>query len=183
MSIIPLINSEFYQENSLNIELKTEEKSIKPIINNKNYKENQEPITIEINKKPIENNPIINKDYYTSLSTDPIIIEMVEKGEQGPVGPIGLTGNGIDRIEKTSTSGIIDIYTIFFTNGETFEYQITNGVVYYYDGDYLVTPMPYSSQILPTANLVMSDNVNIQEIPYYEVSNSSGGKTVTIGDI
>ena len=103
-------------------------------------------------------------------------------GPKGERGEDGISGNGILRIEKTKTEGITDYYTIYFTNGETFEYQITNGVVYYYDGEYEITPMPYTSQILPTANLVMRNNINVQEIPYFEVSNLSGGITATIGD-
>ena len=101
----------------------------------------------------------------------------------GPLGPPGKQGNGIERIEKTSTSGLIDTYTIFFTDGRKFNYQITNGKVYYYNGPYEVTPMVNTTQILPTANLAMRDDINIKEIPYYEVSNSSGGKTATIGDL
>ena len=105
------------------------------------------------------------------------------EGRPGRPGPPGPAGNGIVKIEKTSTSGVVDTYTIFFTNGTTFSYEITNGVIYYYEGPYDVIPMPYTAQILPTANLAMSDNVNVQEIPYYEVSNPSGGMTATIGDI
>lgn len=112
-----------------------------------------------------------------------LILQSNGIGPMGPKGERGDSGNGILRIEKTRTEGVTDYYTIYFTNGETFEYQIVNGVVYYYDGEYDVTPMPYTSQILPTANLVMRNNVNIQEIPYYEVSNLSGGVTATIGDI
>ena len=100
----------------------------------------------------------------------------------GPLGPPGKEGNGIDRIEKTSTSCLIDTYTIFFTDGREFNYQITNGEVHYYDGPYEVPPMVNTTQILPTANLYLSENVNVNQIPYYEVSNPSGGKTATIGD-
>ena len=110
---------------------------------------------------------------------DNLILEMSGQGPQGPKGP---TGNGIDRIEKTSTSGIVDTYTIYFTNGNTFNYEIVNGVIYYYDGPYEVTPMANTSQILPTNNLVMQEDVTIHEIPYQEVSNLSGGLTATIGD-
>ena len=116
----------------------------------------------------------------------PIIEEkelILEMNGIGPMGPPGLQGNGIAKIEKTSTSGIIDTYTIYFTNGKTFNYEITNGVVYYYDGPYEVSPMPYTAQILPTSNLAMREDVNVKEIPYYETSNSSGGYTATIGDI
>lgn len=108
---------------------------------------------------------------------------ILEMNGVGPMGPPGKQGNGILRIEKTGTSNLIDTYTIFFTNGEHFEYQIINGTVYYYEGPYEAIPMPHTEQILPTANLAMSTNVNIKEIPYYEVSNESGGRTATIGMI
>lgn len=39
----------------------------------------------------------------------------------------GETGNGIDRIEKTSSVGLIDTYTIYFTDGNTTTFTITNG--------------------------------------------------------
>ena len=107
---------------------------------------------------------------------------IIEVNNIGPLGPPGKEGNGIDRIEKTSTSGLVDTYTIFFTDGRKFEYQITNGEVHYYDGPYEVIPMVNTTQILPTANLFLSENVNVDQIPYYEVSNPSGGKTATIGD-
>ena len=50
-----------------------------------------------------------------------------EQGIQGIQGPIGLTGNGISTITKTSTSGLVDTYTILYTNGDTTTYDITNG--------------------------------------------------------
>lgn len=37
-------------------------------------------------------------------------------------------GVGIDSISKKSTQGNVDTYTITFTNGKTFEYNVTNGV-------------------------------------------------------
>ena len=39
----------------------------------------------------------------------------------------GDTGNGISKIEKTSTEGLVDTYTITFTNGTTTTFTITNG--------------------------------------------------------
>ena len=45
------------------------------------------------------------------------------KGEQGPKGD---TGNGIASIEKTDTVGLVDTYTITFTNGSTFNFTVTN---------------------------------------------------------
>lgn len=48
----------------------------------------------------------------------------IQDGEQGPT---GLTGNGIASIEKTSTVGLIDTYTITFTNGNTTTFNVKNG--------------------------------------------------------
>lgn len=49
----------------------------------------------------------------------------------------------------------------------------------FYEGGYNITPT-VNPQILYTENKVMENNLNIQSIPYYEVSNDSG-KTVYIG--
>ena len=37
------------------------------------------------------------------------------------------TTNGISSIEKTSTSGLVDTYTITYTNGNTSTFEVTNG--------------------------------------------------------
>ena len=50
-----------------------------------------------------------------------------------------------------------------------------------YEGEYDVIPK-VSEQTLPTANKLLSNDVTIKEIPYFEVSNSSGGNTVFIGN-
>ena len=39
----------------------------------------------------------------------------------------GDTGKGISSIEKSSTEGLVDTYTITFSNGETTTYSVTNG--------------------------------------------------------
>lgn len=49
------------------------------------------------------------------------------KGEKGDPGNPGATGNGIASIVKTNTSGLIDTYTITFTDGTTTSFQVTNG--------------------------------------------------------
>ena len=40
---------------------------------------------------------------------------------------IGANGVGITSIEKTSTSGLVDTYTITYTDGTTSTYTVTNG--------------------------------------------------------
>ena len=39
----------------------------------------------------------------------------------------GPQGRGISRIDKTATSGRVDIYTIYYDDGSTSQYSITNG--------------------------------------------------------
>ena len=45
----------------------------------------------------------------------------------GDDGPKGDTGNGIASISKTSTAGLVDTYTILFTDGTTTTFNVTNG--------------------------------------------------------
>ena len=46
---------------------------------------------------------------------------------QGVDGKDGVDGNGITSIEKTKTEGLVDTYTIYFTNGTTTTFTVTNG--------------------------------------------------------
>lgn len=49
-----------------------------------------------------------------------------------------------------------------------------------YTGDYEVTPQTVA-QVLPTGGKLMTDDVDIRAIPYWETSNQSGGITAIIG--
>lgn len=49
-----------------------------------------------------------------------------------------------------------------------------------YDGPYVVTPA-IDSQVLPTAQKRMTDNMTIKAIPYFQTSNPQMGETVYIG--
>lgn len=57
----------------------------------------------------------------TGTNTDPIFHLYIPRAPQGE------TGNGIDRIAKTGTSGLVDTYTIYYTDGTTTTYTVTNG--------------------------------------------------------
>ena len=48
-------------------------------------------------------------------------------GAQGPQGETGATGNGVSSISKKSTSGLVDTYTVAYTNGTTTTFTVTNG--------------------------------------------------------
>lgn len=49
------------------------------------------------------------------------------EGPQGVQGPKGATGNGISSIVKTSTTGLVDTYTITYTSGTVSTFTVTNG--------------------------------------------------------
>jgi hypothetical protein len=51
-----------------------------------------------------------------------------------------------------------------------------------YTGSYRVTPMASTAQTLWTDDLLMTDDVTVEEIPYSAVDNESGGQTATIGE-
>ena len=49
------------------------------------------------------------------------------RGAKGDTGATGEAGNGISNIRKTSTSGLVDTYTITYTDGTTTTFTVTNG--------------------------------------------------------
>lgn len=50
-----------------------------------------------------------------------------------------------------------------------------------YEGEYTVTPSTEEEITLATAQKVLLADVKVNKIPYAEVTNIKGGKTVTIG--
>lgn len=51
-----------------------------------------------------------------------------------------------------------------------------------YEGEYDITPSTYNDRVLATQNLVMTKDVTVRKIPQFEVSNTSNGKTLIIGE-
>ena len=51
-----------------------------------------------------------------------------------------------------------------------------------YEGEYDVTPSTYNDKVLATRNLVMTKDVTVRKIPQFEISNTSNGKTLIIGE-
>ena len=107
------------------------------------------------------------------------------QGEQGPQGPQGETGNGIESIELTNSSGNVDTYTITFTNGTTTSFTVTNGQ----DGQQGIQGIqgnPGKDGTTPTIEIIdgywyiNGENTNIKTT----VSNNkwSGKSVVFVGD-
>ena len=66
------------------------------------------------------NNEIIIKAKLDNVQV--VKANMIQRGLQGE------TGNGIEKIEKTGTSYNVDTYTIYYTDGTTSTFDVTNGV-------------------------------------------------------
>ena len=112
-------------------------------------------------------------------------------GPQGPTGPTGATGNGISSVTKTGTSGLVDTYTITFTDGSTTTFEVTNGE----DGtvtpeqmaaaiaaalvDYAKTDGYYIDMSVGNAEQLISDIYETDSVPY--TFRTSGG-SMDIGD-
>ena len=51
-----------------------------------------------------------------------------------------------------------------------------------YDGEYQLTPSAKSEQTLETAQKFLTKDVTVIRIPYYDVGNAAGGRTVYIAN-
>lgn len=49
-----------------------------------------------------------------------------------------------------------------------------------YQGDYHITPKAFDPQTLPTAHKILSSDIVVDPVPYFETSNASDGITVYI---
>ena len=67
-----------------------------------------------------------NGDWYID-GVDTNVKATGAQGEQGEQGATGATGNGVASIAKTSTEGLVDTYTITYTDGTTSTFTVTNG--------------------------------------------------------
>lgn len=51
-----------------------------------------------------------------------------------------------------------------------------------YEGEYNVIPKAYEEQVLQTKEKTLLENVTVQKVPFYEISNAGGGTTVYIAE-
>lgn len=65
--------------------------------------------------------------FRVTLSNGQVIVSEDVELPPGATGSKGDTGNGISAITKTGTSGLVDTYTITYTNGATTTFTVTNG--------------------------------------------------------
>ena len=102
------------------------------------------------------------------------------KGDTGNTGSTGATGNGIASIEKTGTAGLVDTYTITFTNGQTTTFTVTNGQ----DGQTGATGNGIASvEKTSTAGLVDTYTITFTngQTTTFDVTNGANGTNGTNG--
>ena len=51
-----------------------------------------------------------------------------------------------------------------------------------YDGPYEAVPKAYDAQVLKTKDRTMVDDVTVEKVPFYEVSNEAGGMTCYVAE-
>ena len=86
----------------------------------------------------------------------------------GSQGIKGETGVGVSKVEKTSTSGLVDTYTITLTNGDTSTFTVTNGK----KGD---TGEKGESGVASITNIGISDSSDGYTLNRLRVDYSTGG--------
>ena len=101
------------------------------------------------------------------------------QGIQGPQGEPGTAGSSVTvvSVSKTKTEGLVDTYTIQFSDGTKTEFTVTNGS----DGEtvYITSVEKESSDGLEDSyKIVFSDN----SVKYFSVTNGSDGLTPYISE-
>lgn len=121
---------------------------------------------MEINQiKSVTATPITGGTRITITLTngDPTTFDVMngekgDKGDKGDQGPRGATGNGIASIAKISTEDLEDTYRITYTDGNHFDFVVTNGSFGGYIAekrttfDYAVSAQTTSQQITQFLN-------------------------------
>lgn len=85
-----------------------------------------------------------------------------------PEGKVNLRNDFNGNVDLSAPSGKVDL-----SQGST--------KIPVYSGEYEVIPKVEEDIILETSGYAMAEDVVVKEIPYYEVKNSAGGITFTIG--
>lgn len=86
--------------------------------------------------------------------------------------------NKADKIDLTDAAD-----ATINLSGSTGKVDLTNGSskIPIYSGEYEVIPKVEEEQTLETSGYAMAQDVLVKEIPFYEVKNTAGGLTATIG--
>ena len=123
----------------------------------------------EYARKIEENTGKPAEDLSEELTQQARLVEQIKLALHGKVDPVG-----ISSIEKTDTDGLVDIYTIKFTDGSTTTFTVTNGEVgksaykYAQEAGYLGTETEFAEKLAGTdmvGTWVLNDDPNLSTIP------------------
>ena len=106
------------------------------------------------------------------------------QGEKGEDGAQGVNGVGIVKIEKTSNDGFYDIYTIFLSDGSSYNFNVpnpANDVQFTLNRDYYYLNTSMELNVSVVATYAVGDPVAVKN---YEISgfdiNTAGAQNVTV---
>ena len=88
--------------------------------------------------------------------------------------PIETITGTIENVENTISGQLSIINTISGKISNLKTYPVYNGAIE-------ITPIANLDILLETEDKIVTDNIIVHEIPYYQTSNLSGGYTVIIG--
>ena len=125
------------------------------------------------------------------------VYAILKKQIQSGGGTPGPAGVGIQKIEKTGTEGLVDTYTITYTNGQTTTYTVTNGAdgesgiaprQQMQDTDVNVTLQPNILYVFPemaslTVTLAEPDNSNVANEYHFFFISGATATTLTLNDV
>lgn len=84
-------------------------------------------------------------------------------------------------VKTTSSINIINVIKISSTLHVESNVKVNGVGTNVYEGEYEVTPST-NEQLLMTKNKVLSKDVKVKAVGYYEVGNVANGKTIYIGE-
>lgn len=122
-------------------------------------------MTIEVKNTPTQSVEIFNKNSRQEIDVINALEQKISISEQKGSQDIDVDNVVTQEVQVKQDVVIVPMYED----------------VPLYEGVYDVTPK-VSKQTLPTANTFLSKDVTVAKIPYFEVTNNSGGDTVYIGN-
>lgn len=137
-----------------------------------------EPIDVEVGSFTEEVELLVSPPVYTELTV----------GADGSSLDMEVSSSSVQKIFADVKTTYTDVDVEIIQNGNLVETDAAASVIVRtiktgeeeYDGDYIVTPETIS-QKLETKNRIMSDDVTVLAIPFFETTNLGGGYTAIIG--
>lgn len=99
------------------------------------------------------------------------------KGDKGDTGNTGATGNGIASVSKTGSSGLVDTYTITYTDGTTATFTLTNGK----DGIDGIDGVDGHSPIVTASKVGKVTTVYVDGSPIATLNDGNDGVGIPVG--